>query len=450
MYFGPSISVGRRGVSYGDSDAQAFIAATGLTGTTEVNAVNNLVANLKSYGLWSKMKAIYPFVSDTYNLLSYTSDYANAYWTKNAITLTQNATTAPDGTNTGNKITETAVTSGHWLKTILSLTAGSTYTISGYFKAAERQYAVLIDDDAGLHTAYFNLLTGTLVSQSGYTSTSITSVGNGWFRCSATRNASSSLSNFYWAISSNGTTYNYLGDGTSGIYTWGFQFEQSSTLSTYQEITTTPAARFVSQFKYNLKDPRDLNAAFRLSFNGTWTYTQNGALPNGVNAYANTYLNPVANSLTSASSHLSYYARTASTTADSAEIANFTNANEAFVLQSKSGSGLNRFFFTVASGASRSVATAPTGLMAGSSVTNTRRDLYFNGVSVANNTTTDTATLGNYNLYLAAGNIGGLTIASYSNAQAAFATIGIGLTSTQMANLYTSVQDFQIELSRQV
>ena len=75
MYFGPSISVGRRGVSYGDSDAQAFIAATGLTGTTEVNAITNLVANLKNYGLWAKMKAIYPFVSDTYNLLSYTGDY---------------------------------------------------------------------------------------------------------------------------------------------------------------------------------------------------------------------------------------------------------------------------------------------------------------------------------------------------------------------------------------
>ena len=47
--------------------------------------------------------------------------------------------------------------------------------------------------------------------------------------------------------------------------------------------------------KYNLKDPRDLDAAFRLVFNGGWTHSSNGALPNGTNGYANTNLNQSAN-----------------------------------------------------------------------------------------------------------------------------------------------------------
>ena len=52
-----------------DPDAQAFFnAVTGggdtLT-TTEENAVNSLVLDLKSYGLWSKMQALYPFVGGT-------------------------------------------------------------------------------------------------------------------------------------------------------------------------------------------------------------------------------------------------------------------------------------------------------------------------------------------------------------------------------------------------
>jgi hypothetical protein len=44
--------------------------------------------------------------------------------------------------------------------------------------------------------------------------------------------------------------------------------------------------------KFNLKDPRDLDAAFRLVFTGGWTHTSTGAKPNGTTGYANTYLNP--------------------------------------------------------------------------------------------------------------------------------------------------------------
>ncbi len=45
-----------------DSDAAAFVSAAGITDTTQMDAVNTLVTGLKSTGLWSKMKAIYPFV----------------------------------------------------------------------------------------------------------------------------------------------------------------------------------------------------------------------------------------------------------------------------------------------------------------------------------------------------------------------------------------------------
>jgi len=44
--------------------------------------------------------------------------------------------------------------------------------------------------------------------------------------------------------------------------------------------------------KFNLKNPLDTNAAFRLAFNGGWTHSSNGALPNGTNAYASTFLIP--------------------------------------------------------------------------------------------------------------------------------------------------------------
>jgi hypothetical protein len=48
-----------------DADAQAFITAAAITGATQQSAINTLVTQLKGYGIWTKMKAIYPFVGGT-------------------------------------------------------------------------------------------------------------------------------------------------------------------------------------------------------------------------------------------------------------------------------------------------------------------------------------------------------------------------------------------------
>lgn len=44
--------------------------------------------------------------------------------------------------------------------------------------------------------------------------------------------------------------------------------------------------------KWNLKDPQDTDAAFRLTFNGGWTHSGTGIGPNGTNAWADTYFVP--------------------------------------------------------------------------------------------------------------------------------------------------------------
>jgi hypothetical protein len=48
-----------------DADALAFITAAAITDTTQKNAINTLVTDLKGYGIWTKMKALYPFVGGT-------------------------------------------------------------------------------------------------------------------------------------------------------------------------------------------------------------------------------------------------------------------------------------------------------------------------------------------------------------------------------------------------
>lgn len=45
-----------------DADAAAFFTAASITDTTQKSAVNQLVLNLKSANIWTKMKALYPVV----------------------------------------------------------------------------------------------------------------------------------------------------------------------------------------------------------------------------------------------------------------------------------------------------------------------------------------------------------------------------------------------------
>ena len=53
------------GASAIDSDAQAFITAAAITDSIQQTAINTLVTDLKTYNIWTKMKAIYPFVGGT-------------------------------------------------------------------------------------------------------------------------------------------------------------------------------------------------------------------------------------------------------------------------------------------------------------------------------------------------------------------------------------------------
>jgi hypothetical protein len=61
--------------------------------------------------------------------------------------------------------------------------------------------------------------------------------------------------------------------------------------------------------KWNLKDPRDLDTAFRLAFGGGWTHSSSGALSNGTNAYAETFLN-VNTVFSLHNMHMCYYSNT--------------------------------------------------------------------------------------------------------------------------------------------
>jgi len=72
--------------------------------------------------------------------------------------------------------------------------------------------------------------------------------------------------------------------------------------------------------KYNLKDPQDTDAAFRLTFNGGITHSSTGMLGNGTNGYANTHFTPDGSLTSSSSSSYHVYLRNSVLTINMADL----------------------------------------------------------------------------------------------------------------------------------
>lgn len=172
------------------------------------------------------------------NLLVRSSALDNASWTANRATVTANATTGPNGVASAEKIVETAESGTHRIYYTVSKAASPvTYTLSCFFKAAERTFAQLRASESGganLSGVAINLSTGEVGSTYGtFTSMSARSVnaGNGWWRLEFTFTTSSDTtitSHINVATSVAASSPDYVGDGTSGIYATGAQLEAGS------------------------------------------------------------------------------------------------------------------------------------------------------------------------------------------------------------------------------
>jgi hypothetical protein len=200
--------------------------------------------------------------------------------------------------------------------------------------------------------------------------------------------------------------------------------------------------------KYNLKDPRDLDAAFRLVFNGGWTHSSNGATPNGTNGYADTKLNANTN-LTNGNFHLSFYSRTNSTSglfsAEMLLLSTYISSGWVNLRTNNKVSGTAGVTFGDDVTEAAYASSTTSGFMVGTETSNSLRKVFKNNSLLVQNTTTSTTAITSSNIALS-----GSSVSSYSANQAAFISIGDGLLDSEASALYNRVQTFQQSLNRAV
>lgn len=147
---------------YTDPDAQAFITAASITDATQQSAVNQLVLDLKASNIWTKMKAVYPFVggsatSNSKNLIN-PSTYSITW----AGGLTHNSSGVTGSTNgygnTGIAPNSALSLNSTHLSVFMKTAGGASKTPIGVCEAGYNKFTGIITDiNIGYNAVFYDV-----------------------------------------------------------------------------------------------------------------------------------------------------------------------------------------------------------------------------------------------------------------------------------------------------
>ena len=235
---------GEQGVWYDPSDFSTMFQDS--AGTTPVTAVGQPIGKIldksgRGNHATQATSTKRPVLSAKVNLLTKTEKFSVAPWGVANLSIVDNTAIAPNGTLTACTITRTAG-SVPILFQGTGVTTAFAYTASCYAKS--NTYNILgLEFRGGTAgpTATFNLDLGTVASGVG----TITSVGNGWYKCSVVGTATDASESI---IISMGTVAS-----TQSIFVWGASVVPTSQASIPYQWVDTATSYDTAGFPHYLK-----------------------------------------------------------------------------------------------------------------------------------------------------------------------------------------------------
>jgi hypothetical protein len=222
----------------------------------------------------------------------------------------------------------------------------------------------------------------------------------------------------------------------------------TKTKALYGFLVCTAAAH-----KFNWKDPRDLDAAYRLVFSGGFTHNYLGVVPNGTNSYANPFFMgtefPSVNN-----AHISYYSQTSvETNVNSVEVGCFSGITSSIALNIRRPSNQIAGVLFSENNFVNAINTDAKGLYVLSRTANNSLKFYKNATTIGAATNIDAgATTPSRNVFLfTSGNALNVADGLYTtNKTSSLISLGDGLNDTEASNFYTAINSYQASLGRNV
>ena len=198
--------------------------------------------------------------------------------------------------------------------------------------------------------------------------------------------------------------------------------------------------------KFNLINPLDTNAAFRIEWFGGVTHDSSGITGNGTNGYGETYVKPSVD-LVLNSTHIAFWSKTNSQNANAEMGIQDGALNASLRVVTRNASNQSIYSVNDNTGSVVTSVTDSSGFYCASRTASNSRKLYKNGTAIQTATTVSvartTATIPVLGQKGAANTMG-----AYLAKRFVFASAGAGLNDTQAADYYTAVNKFQTAIGR--
>lgn len=223
--------------------------ASTATGVNKDGLLETVASGVPRVDYSGNSKGSYLLEPASTNLITYSEDFSQSSYALQDASVSSSTTTDPTGNQNSFKLIPDNGAGGNRSigNNFTSLT--NLHTISCFGKKAEYNYLMIRTRNGPTNSVMFDLDNGTFnvnASSAAFVSAKIEDYGNDWFRCSVTLDPSqmNTVGQLFVSLSVGVTgdeTNSFSGDGVSGVYIFGAQFEEGSFATSY--IPTSGSAQ---------------------------------------------------------------------------------------------------------------------------------------------------------------------------------------------------------------